>query len=155
MTTVVFDGVILAADSQITSTWKMRGQSKFKRFHDGSVGAFAGTWSDVLKAQQFFDGVLDEVPEGDWSAIIIRTDGTTVAVDDDGCMVEITGKHYAMGSGAHFALGALACGRNSIEAVRVSIGLDPNSGGEVESVAVATVRPTPAKRGKTTKSPRS
>jgi 20S proteasome alpha/beta subunit len=155
MTTVVFDGATLAADSQITSSWKTTGQSKFYRFADGSVGAFAGTWADVLRAQLYLDGQTDTEPEGDWSAIIIRPNGTVHAVDDDGCRMDVTGKRYAIGSGAHFALGALACGRGAVEAVRVAIELDPYSGGEIEHVSAATVVPIPAKRGKTTKGTRS
>jgi hypothetical protein len=103
------------------------------------VGAFAGTWADVLRAQLYLDGQIDTDPEGDRSAIIIRPNGTVHAMDDDGCRMDVTGKRYAIGSGAHFALGALACGRGAVEAVRVAIELDPYSRGEIEHVAAATV----------------
>jgi hypothetical protein len=155
VTTVAFDGNTLAADTLITSDWKSAGHSKFHMFRDGSVGAFAGVWGKVQEAIKFLEGDADSAPPEDWDAIVMRPDGTAWAIDADGCSLDITGKHYAIGSGAQFALGAMACDRAAPDAVRVSIGLDPFSGGEVECVSVSDVRPKPRRRGKTTKKSRS
>ena len=150
MTTVAFDGNKLAADTQITSDWKSTGHSKFYKFHDGAVGAFAGTWSRILEAQRFLDGLSDHCPDEDWSALVIRADRRVYFMDCDGCRMDITGMHYAIGSGSHFALGAMACGKDAAEAVRISFGLDQYTGGDVESIEVGDIPPLP-RRAKTTK----
>jgi hypothetical protein len=155
VTTVAFDGNTLAADTLITSDWKSAGHSKFHMFRNGSVGAFAGMWGKVQEAIKFLEGDAESAPDDDWDAIVLRTDGTAWVIDAEGCHLDITGKHYAIGSGAQFALGAMACGRDAADAVRVSIGLDPYSGGEVECITISEVRPKPRRRGKTTKIARS
>lgn len=139
MTTVVWDGHTLAADTQITADFKTHGHSKFYRFSDGSIGAFAGTWSRVQEAQRFIDGLVDACPSEDWSALVVHPGGHVDFIDGDGCRLDVTGTFYAIGSGAHFALGALHCGRTAEEAVRVAGVFDHYTGGAVEVVRASEV----------------
>ena len=73
-------------------------------------------------------------------------------IDGDGCRLDVTRSFYAIGSGAHFALGALHRGRTAEEAVRVAEVFDQYTGGPVEVVrasevgAVKTARKTTRKR---------
>lgn len=43
---------------------------------------------------------------------------------------------YAVGSGSHFALAAMACGKTAVEAVRLAARFDPGTGGRVESITL-------------------
>jgi 20S proteasome alpha/beta subunit len=139
MTTVAWDGRSLAADTQMTSDFKTHGHSKFYRFSDGSIGAFAGTWSRVQEAQRFIDGQADACPSEDWSALVVRPGGRVEFLDCDGCRLDVTSSPYAIGSGAHFALGALQCGKTAEEAVRVAEVFDQFTGGPVEVVRASEV----------------
>jgi len=147
MTTVAWDGRSLAADSQITCDFKTNGHSKFFRFRDGSVGAFAGTWSRVQEAMRVLDGLQDGPAAEGWSAIVIRPGGRVEYLEDDGCVLDITSIPFALGSGAHFALAAMACGKTAQEAVYLASTFDAHTGGPVEDVRATDVAAVaPAKR---------
>jgi len=46
---------------------------------------------------------------------------------------EVLDDFYAIGSGAKVALGAMACGKSAIEAVRIAARYDPYTGGRIVS----------------------
>ncbi len=46
---------------------------------------------------------------------------------------EVIDDFYAIGSGAKVALGAMACGKSAIEAVRIAARFDPYTGGRINS----------------------
>lgn len=150
MTTVAWDTRSLAADSQITCDFKTNGHSKFYRFRDGSTGAFAGTWSRVQEAMRVIDGLADGPADIGWSGIVIRPGGRVEYLEDDGCVLDITGIPFALGSGAHFALAAMACGKTAQEAVYLASTFDPHTGGPVEDVRASDVV-APATKRKTTR----
>jgi hypothetical protein len=146
MTTVAWDGRSLAADSQITSEFKTTGHSKFFRFRDGSIGAFAGTWANVQAAQRFLDHQVDECPTTEWTAIVMRPGGRVDVLECDGSVLDITTIPYALGSGQAYALAAMACGKTAQEAVYVAASFDPYTGGPIEEHRLSDVAAVAPKR---------
>lgn len=151
MTTVAFDGLSLSVDTQITDAFSSTGHSKVHRFSTGAIGAFCGDWAACQKAMRFLEGT-DEEPEGTWACIVIYASGVVRVIDNDGCTLDITGKQYALGSGAPYALGAMLAGKTAAEAVAIAAVLDPNTGLPIETInvsdVVATTKPKARRKRK-------
>ena len=148
MTTIAYDGKILAADSLVTCQYnrvghvfKIKTASGGKLPMDAVIG-FAGVpnLSDC-----FIDSLKEGYPRGidpqslskdaHYQALVIYRDGT---VDEYDCSTPhplnyspTKQNQYAIGSGADYALGAMAVKSDAIEAVKVAIAYDVNSGGDI------------------------
>lgn len=100
----------------------------------GLVGA-AGAWSDVLKFWDLVEkrkrkdaGLHDN---SELEAIELHPTGLYL-YEASGVRYPIKDQFYAVGSGAPYALGAMAMGASPEEAVAIAARFDPNTGGEVE-----------------------
>lgn len=154
MTTIAWDGTTLAADTLLTGGYAYHGYSKVYRFRDGSVGAFSGDVAAMQAAQRWLDSISDVEPVGEWTAIRVFPDGSATLLWDNGCVLDITGRLAATGSGQEFALGAMASGKSPKEAVEIAARYDVATGGPVETISVADLAPVRRGRGKTTKATR-
>lgn len=82
----------------------------------------------------------DEVPadllehETDFNCLIVEDDGSVFCFAK-GYLMPVPGEYIAIGSGASFALGAMAMGATAEEAVRASARHDKNTGGVVTSIS--------------------
>ncbi len=136
MTTIAWDGRILAVDSQTNSGEIILSQDEDKLFRN--IG--------IYKAIAF-TGVLQEaVVFTDWVVGGMKKDspafeGCAMCIDDKGWLYVFDGKYKgrplivkhqdANGSGYQIALGAMYAGANAIEAVEIACMRDVYTGGKV------------------------
>ena len=137
MTTIAWDGVILAADRRVSygtmsdaSTTKIVGNKK------GLCGAAGNTSMCAAFRRWFLAGEKGDHPplikdEESATACIIRPDGTRIMYDSYG-WYEVDKGPFALGSGWEVAMGALRSGKAADEAVRIAAGIDGATGPEVD-----------------------
>lgn len=135
MTTIAFDGKILASDSRSTGNY-INDKTK-KIFKQGSrYYAVAGRYTTALLFLQWANDRTKEKPR----------------LDDDFEVIEIEkGKPYyydknliktpevipcSIGSGCHLAMAAMLCGKNARESIEIAKKLDECTGGKVQSINV-------------------
>lgn len=135
MTTVVWDGKTLAADSQST-TGTVRGTAaKIAKNADGFLIAGAGSHAVV---SQWIAWVMAGLPPDNQPASV--DDSTLIIIDPRGrarlfadvpVAQPVPRKKWAIGSGSDIALGAMAMGADARQAVKVACKLDVYSGGKI------------------------
>ena len=130
MTTIAWDGKTLASDSQMTSGFIEQFSYKKIRTVKGRHYGVCGRAGD---ADNFFKGV--EIPDDNTEILEITSSGKCVFIGKGNSRIKMNGK-TAIGSGCEFAMGAMLHGATAIEAVKIAIKLDPNSGGRVQSVKI-------------------
>ena len=156
MTTVAIDhNLTLAADSQATEG-NVRLQSPVQKlfvvgnetsgyFHVGIAGRYAEALcfinylEDSLERARLQEGTFIAIPEAisedleNFNAIIVSPDHEIFVYEGSRFFVPASAP-YAIGSGADFALSAMACGKSAKEAVEVAIKFDVFSGGNIEEL---------------------
>lgn len=144
MTTIAFDGVTLAADSQIGGHYLNQiTYPKIIRVKDGYIG-WAGNVQDVQCAVKWFKAGADpeKAPKGDWTFVFVDSarraheyerhpDHPDVDIHPVECNIP-----YALGTGAQLAIGAMKAGACAAQAVNIAIECDKHSGGEVDKIDV-------------------
>ena len=158
MTTIAYDGRMLAADMQHTfggSSKYQRPRSKIKRIRYGDrrfIAALSGTEPGAMALIEWYvhstnsggrrviDYPLDSpiLPEDRSATVLIAELFKTgphkvVHVSSNGAVYEANGQ-YAIGSGADFAEGAMAAGAAAYVAVEIASKFDVFSGMGVEVV---------------------
>lgn len=137
MTTIAYDGKILAADTRYTSNGFVSGHaSKIVKLDDASYLAVAGCIEFVpILAKWLSGGEKPEIEkDNDFEAIHIKNGiATTYSGNLNGYPSLIP---YASGSGEPFALAAMKCGKNAYEAVQIACQIDIYSGGDIELVVI-------------------
>lgn len=140
MTTVAWDGKTLAADRQLTiGSTPMPYRKLFRAKHrvDGARLLY-GCCGDAFDGVQFRRWV-----EGGDKPVGIKPSFSSVAIDDKGRVwycgdslvwLPISLRHWAIGSGCDYAMGAMAAGASAAKAVRIASGLDTNSGVGVDTL---------------------
>jgi len=141
MTTIAFDGDLIACDSMET-----RGNLISSMDSDKIIEAYgykcviAGIKADCLVMLECF---LNEIePEQPLSASIIanHNDGRLIHIvyQDDRIIVEDiwSDKYFTLGSGGDFALAAMDFGKNAREAVKYASTRDNCTGGKIRSFKV-------------------
>jgi ATP-dependent protease HslVU (ClpYQ) peptidase subunit len=74
---------------------------------------------------------------GDRSFHALIWDGKKLFDADEMCVVEeVDGDYYAIGSGACHAITAMDCGKGAVDAVRMAMKRDMNTGGRVVAVRI-------------------
>lgn len=138
MTTIAFDGITLAADSQQNGSYIDQLHTQ-KICQQGSL--FIGYCGEVQQAMLVSRWLKDQTkpkPSAadlkDYESIVIK--GGKAYQLNDLCEFVPIGKPCAIGSGSDFAMGAMLAGKSATEAVRIAIKLDPHSGGKVRSLKV-------------------
>jgi ATP-dependent protease HslVU (ClpYQ) peptidase subunit len=141
MTTVVFDGKVLAADRQLTvgdTRWGAR--SKIRQLPGG--GYFAGSGESEL-LEEVFCWIKSGMPAGS-KPELKEDDGFLALIVREGC-VQFLGSRMtptevdapiAIGSGRDFALAAMKCGFSAAKAVEIAAELDTGTGGGVDYVRI-------------------
>jgi hypothetical protein len=66
--------------------------------------------------------------------VVVTSDKKMYTFSNPTLWVPVANKFYAIGSGSHFAMGAMECGKTPEEAVKVAIKLDKNTGYGVSKV---------------------
>lgn len=168
MTTIAVRDGTMAADSRCADghshVTKFR---KVYRLKSGAIIGLAGYVDDVRPIKKLLDCVSapDEMPakerfadlKEETAILILFPSGALwiaeIFARDYGSMGEwaaqvypIREKHFAIGSGAGFALAAMDCGKTPEEAVRVACKRDLYSAPPVVSMSVKNPRLTPKKK---------
>lgn len=140
MTTIAWDGSILAADTQGTlESGLPLYVHKIFRLTDGWLYAATGTGEDLLSVyaclnEQRDMGQLSWIAREDFSGLLVSPDGDAYRLGATGSRRLIEEPFMALGSGRDFALAAMLLGKNAIEAVMLAIQCDVFSGGPVEAM---------------------
>lgn len=140
MTTIAWDGFILATDSQITNGDHIFGYAKkIHKLNDGRWLAAAGAQDFVYAVIAWLNGgEKPEIKDGDgFIGLIISTneDGDAVAHEiSQQLRIWPACLPWAGGSGEAFALTAMKCGKGAIAAVDIACSMDVYSGGEIQSM---------------------
>lgn len=137
MTTVAWDGRTLAADRRVTGGSAIAAVTKLRAYPDGRVAGVAGC---IVRGRLFLDWLGDpqraEAP--DWQD---HVDEHVIALEifPNGAIRRhgrhgwhpIAGRLAAIGSGAGFALGAMAAGKSAAGAIRIAGRFDEFTGNGV------------------------
>lgn len=152
MTTIAWDGNILAADSRETSTGAGITTDKAVKLHrvdpethsyDG-VGVVAFGCAGTAGGGRILKALLQEgltalttIPESiDFTAIVVLENGLAHWLYTDEDYSFVLGEPIvtdSVGSGSAYARVAMTMGKNAIEAIQMAMQFDPNTGGEVLS----------------------
>jgi hypothetical protein len=145
MTTVAWDGHVLATDSRINGSRSYSGE-KIWKLPNGIIFAGGGDRQIVLAVKNYLSLLNSErFTEPDPFSYQMPTK-PTLSSDFSGLLVvrkkayrlehliepwEVPAR-FACGSGCDFATSAMALGMNAIEAVQFAMRFDINTGGEVQ-----------------------
>ena len=146
MTTLAWDGKLLAADSQVTQNSHIitHGTKIFKT--DDYILAFCGSFDEGYAFKDVIEGEIKmkDISFGkDFTAVVWYSHGEIFEYYDTGLPIPITEKFAAYGSGASIALTAMVCGKTAHEAIELAKKLDIYTGGKVISYGWE-----PTKKGK-------
>lgn len=148
MTVIAWDGRFVAADRMaVVSGNTMVRIRKLRRFDDTVIGG-SGSTSNIGEVFEWFSAGAD--PEkypavqrtADWAPVMAFRVGDPqyfVRYEQSPYPTRFDGPpFFATGSGCEFAFGALACGKNAIEAVRITNSLTNLCGMGVQWVDLLT-----------------
>lgn len=135
MTTVAFDGKVMAADSLQVGPWKCQTpcQKVFRDIGRFALLGFAGTRSDIDPIIEWIERGMsgDEVPDfSEISCLAVDREAKTWLFDHSPSPF-LLDEPTAIGSGSVFAMGALLSGLNAQQAVEIAAKLDIYTGGEI------------------------
>ena len=141
MSVVAWDGRYLAADRQISNGGLKRCSSKMCLMDGGIVLAWTGEQDQGITLLQWYKKGQDPAtwPEFqkdrvNWTKLIVGFPGGSVHEYEMLPVPQLIESYpMAWGSGRGYALGAMACGKNAIEAVDIAIRFDIDCGFGVES----------------------
>lgn len=140
MTTIAWDGQILAADRMISYQDNCYEVTKIQRFDKWLIGFAGGTAIGLQMVDWFKRGAQPEtfptnITEENFSSLIaIDSDKSIYRYEFTPFPVKLESKQIAIGSGSSYALAAMRTGMSAIEAVRLAIELDIYSGFGVDSL---------------------
>lgn len=134
MTTIAYDGQVLATDSLLTGNGLVFSRSTVKalRLDDGSILACAGDAATLYMLADWVAGIGDhdeKLRSGGFTAIMVTEDGA-LEIDCNLCPFPVTAP-WACGSGEAIAMTAMHIGKSAVEAVYVASELDTCTGGAV------------------------
>lgn len=138
MTTIAWRGHYLAGDRLRTAEETAMRAKKVFRVRDRVgvelIGGAGDSWDCVAYANWRMGGRRAARPcMRDFIAILVRRRGA-VLIDDRFMEHPISTPFFAIGSGADYAIGAMAAGLSAREAVLVAARFDPKTGGGVDVV---------------------
>lgn len=134
MTTVAFDGKTLAADTHSETSVNMK-IHKLHRLASGDLFAAAGSVQEILTVLAWLNGGEKPGSLENFEGLIITKTGAE-RLGERLMRVPCLEPFCAIGSGAHFALAAMACGRSAVEAVRVAARFDPGTQGCIDTLRI-------------------
>lgn len=130
MTTIAFDGKTLAADTRAHGSIILKVR-KVHRLSDGSMFGAAGSCQEILAVLAWLNGGDKPSDLDNFEALIITRAGAQ-RLGERLMRAPVLEPFYAIGSGSHFAIAAMALGKNAIDAVRLAARFDIYTGGAIE-----------------------
>ena len=138
MTTIAWRGSVLATDSALTCG-NMQGRFTKLLRQRGAAYGFCGDADAVSLVMGHLKdgGKPDEMKKlkGDIGVLILTPDGCYTC-DRDMVPIRVEDEFWAIGSGAEYAMGAMAAGKSARQAVEIACKYDPNSNGPVKTATV-------------------
>lgn len=139
MTVIVWDGKTLAADKRAVCHDRPATATKIWR-HKGELLAGAGTMTTCLMMRDWYKAGQEPKkfpdPQKDLETcctfVVVRKDGTYLRYEGSPTPLEFNEPHFAIGSGADYAYGAIAMGANAVKAVEVASQYDIFCGNGVD-----------------------
>jgi 20S proteasome alpha/beta subunit len=141
MTTIAYKDGILAADTQVT----YQGNKNFARTKkifelEHCIFGGAGTIAAIQEFKKFLEGkdfnkeiFSKEVHRSDFIVIDKKTRQVTTYCED--LIAEpVDAEYFAIGSGCHYAYGALATGVSVIEAIKIASKFDFNTNNHISTI---------------------
>lgn len=137
MTTLAYDGRLVAIDSQVTSGDLRYEEEKFYRTTDTTgrdlVVFGAGTTSHIQRAVRELSKGFEELTEGDYTILVVGLRDNPVAFYHDGVPLDVRRDLLVAGSGGAIALAAMKAGHSATEAVLMACSTDLYSGPPVHT----------------------
>lgn len=162
MTTIAVDlrAMLIAADTQNTDSAGTKYRCcKIERFKDGRFFLGSGHLLTIGKAKRWAGHKFAEKHRPDFeelfgecandfafSCVVVDPHGRVTLVDDEMEPQPILDPYFAIGSGGHFAVGAMDAGATVEEAVRIACKRDPNTSEPVHVVAIPPFKSLPRRR---------
>lgn len=141
MTTIATNGLIVAADT-LGCVGAEKMQFPVSKIHrEGKrVYGFSGSLGLMMPVIRWYEcgGELSDVPKvdhGDWQMIVCEPGKIEYLCNECPAPV-IVAWPFAIGTGGDYAIGAMDAGADPIQAVKIAIGRDKNSGGGVMHLAI-------------------
>jgi hypothetical protein len=144
VTTVAYRNGVLAADTQLTcSDGSKLLAHKIQRLVDGSHYACAGDTTAILRVQRWMQRGMPSRPRPrigkDLSIdlLLVKPDGTAWLLNEAFDFEPVENEFIAIGSGAAYAMGAMACGRTAVQSVKVAARFDVSTSAPIDIVQLA------------------
>lgn len=137
MTTVAWDGTTLAGDRQASYGNTPVQCTKVIKTDTGLLVGASGDLDNTLRFYQWVrDGRPNTKPElyDAFSGVVIELDNSITYYSHRLIPNNIALSCWALGSGADYALGAMAAGAKAKKAVKIACDLDVNSGLGIDEV---------------------
>ena len=135
MTTIAFDGNILASDSRSTGSY-IDDKTK-KIFKQGNrYYGIAGRYTSALLFLQWSNDRTKEKPRLEDDFDVIEIENGKAFYYDKNLVKTPQNIPCSIGSGCHLAMAAMYCDKTAKEAVEIAKKLDECTGGKVQSVKV-------------------
>lgn len=141
MTVIAWDGKTLAADRRRTVGGTPMQATKVRKVRDeGTTREYlVGCAGDSFDCVQFIDtfkfGEWDRVKPVDFAALIVDQDALIWFMGERPLVHQISLPRFAIGSGADYAIGAMAAGATALEAVRIASQYDIHCGDGADEVS--------------------
>ncbi|WP_395406324.1 hypothetical protein ACHMW6_06530 [Pseudoduganella sp. UC29_106] len=137
MTTIVCDRKSMAADKRISGDGVTFKTAKIHRVR----GALIGFCGNPEQALQFIEwrrnpGAKPTFAEPSFEAIELTADGQLLWWGSEMMAIPIHDKFYAIGTGAAFALGAMAMGASPKSAIQIAARYDSATGADVQTMTL-------------------
>jgi hypothetical protein len=124
------DHQMIAADTRCSTDGWMVNVSKLRTGPNSFFGA-AGQWDQVLKFYSALEQNSELSTECEVDVLEIRQDGLYLYNASLTCY-QIKERFWAIGTGAGYAIAAMYCGKDPIEAIKIASLFDPGTGGQIE-----------------------
>jgi hypothetical protein len=144
MTIIAYRDGVMAGDTQHNANNQLVGyEEKVIKNHLGALWGASGDNSQSKACEDWFLKVTSIVdlrsppPFSKGQGLLVFPDGNVFSVYDGLSTRTLEFKHFgftAIGSGADFAMGAMAMGATAEQAVKVAIDFNLNCGGEITTI---------------------
>jgi hypothetical protein len=143
MTTIAYREGVLAGDSRAYSggSTPIGTKQKIFQFDDGTMCGISTMMPGLSEQVAHWIGTgmdRDHLPDQhqpNLTVLLVDPDGQVyIAIDSYHFTGPLEGSYFAIGSGDHYALGAMAMGADACRAVEVACDLDVWTGGTVRSI---------------------
>ena len=145
MSVIAWDGKTLASDKKSIRGDVLQKVTKIVQLPDGTVLAWCGQHEQGLRLRQWYaDGAIAEnrpvfADKDEWTRMIVaKPDGSVCMYEQEPVAQYVEEPFQAWGSGAEYALGAMAMGANARQAVEIAGRFSATCGLGVDAFDVLT-----------------